>query len=271
MDDIKIAEECAKRALDELEKTTAVRIKLNDGKTDIFSSKFGGIPYIPHDAAPPLSNYKYCDETTQLRLLAQIYLSEAKHPILPESGLLQFWIAGDDCWGLPDDFKVIYYETIDRTVTEEEVKAKITPFNDMDKEFFPVHGEFGISLETVEETCPTNSREFIELFLKYYNEATGENWNDTWKMPYEINYDVLERLNSIYGHKMGGSSDFCQGDPRYDDDYKHNFQLLQISSDFGSDGEKIMWGDAGIGHFFIDEEKLKNKNFSDILYHADCC
>ena len=25
------------------------------------------------------------------------------------------------------------------------------------------------------------------------------------------------------------------------------------------------------GHFFIDEEKLKNKNFSDILYHADCC
>ena len=61
MDDIKIAEECAKRALDELEKTTAVRIKLNDGKTDIFSSKFGGIPYIPHDAAPPLSNYKYCD------------------------------------------------------------------------------------------------------------------------------------------------------------------------------------------------------------------
>ena len=150
-------------------------------------------------------------------------------------------------------------------------RLKITPFNDMDKEFFPVHGEFGISLKLLRRPAQPIHVSLLSFSWKYYNEATGENWNDTWKMPYEINYDVLERLNSIYGHKMGGSSDFCQGDPRYDDDYKHNFQLLQISSDFGSDGEKIMWGDAGIGHFFIDEEKLKNKDFSDILYHADCC
>lgn len=271
MDNVKIAKECAEKALNELEKTVAVRITLNDEKPDIFGSKFGGIPYLPHNALPPLSKYKYNDETPQLRLLAQIDLSEVKHPDFPENGLLQFWISGDDCWGLPDNFRVVYYEDIDRTVTEEEVRAKISPFTPMDEEFFPVHGEYGINFETVMEPLPTNSREFIELFLKYYNEATGEEWKDTWNMPSEIRYDVLEKLNSIYGHKLGGSSDFCQGDPRYDDDYKRNFQLLQMSSDFGSDGERIMWGDAGICHFFIDANKLKNKDFSDILYYADCC
>ena len=271
MDDVKIAEECAKRALDELGKTEAVRLTLNDEKPDIFSSKFGGTPYLPHDSMPPLSKYQYNDEAAQLRFLAQIDLSQVKHPDFPDTGLLQFWIAGDDCWGLPDNFKVLYYETIDPTVTEDEVRAKLTPFTPMDEEFFPVHGEYGITFEKVMETCPTNSRESIQLFLKYYNEATGEKWEDTWNMPSDIRYDVLEKLNSIYGHKMGGSADFCQGDPRYDDGYKRDFQLLQVSKDFGSDGERIMWGDAGVAHFFIDKDKLRNKDFSDILYYADCC
>ncbi|MBQ3919961.1 MAG: DUF1963 domain-containing protein [Oscillospiraceae bacterium] len=28
---------------------------------------------------------------------------------------------------------------------------------------------------------------------------------------------------------------------------------------------------AGICHFFINSEKLKNCDFSDILYYTDCC
>lgn len=265
MDDVKIAEECAVRALDELPKTKAVRIKLAEKKTDIFSSKFGGTPYIPHDSAPPETS---CG---QLRMLAQIDLSEVEHPSVPDSGLLQFWISADDCWGMPDDFKVVYYEDIERTVTEEEVKAKISPMADYETEFFPVHGEFAVDFEAVDETCPTDSREFKQLFLKYYNEATGENWEETWNMPFNIRHGVLDRYNSIFGHKTGGSSDFCQGDPRYPNGYNYNFQLLQMSSDFDRDGERIMWGDAGIGHFFIDENKLRNKDFSDIMYYADCC
>ena len=42
----------------------------------------------------------------------------------------------------------------------------------------------------------------------------------------------------------------------------------------GEDGsfifrEKIMWGDAGVGHFFIDREALKLLDFSDVLYYWD--
>ena len=30
-----------------------------------------------------------------------------------------------------------------------------------------------------------------------------------------------------------------------------------------------MWGDAGVGHFFIDREALKLLDFSDVLYYWD--
>jgi len=39
----------------------------------------------------------------------------------------------------------------------------------------------------------------------------------------------------------------------------------------GKNDENIMWGDAGIGHFFINRKKLKSADVSDILYWCDCC
>ncbi len=48
--------------------------------------------------------------------------------------------------------------------------------------------------------------------------------------------------------------------------------LLQVETDWskGRDVE-IMWGDSGVGNFFISEENLKNLNFDDVLYNWDCC
>ncbi len=33
----------------------------------------------------------------------------------------------------------------------------------------------------------------------------------------------------------------------------------------------ILWGDAGVGNFFINREDLKRRDFSKILYNWDCC
>lgn len=56
-----------------------------------------------------------------------------------------------------------------------------------------------------------------------------------------------------------------QDDPRK---YRHdNILLLQINSDFNQD---IMWGDVGLGNFFIRKEDLKQLNFSNVLYNWDC-
>ena len=32
----------------------------------------------------------------------------------------------------------------------------------------------------------------------------------------------------------------------------------------------IMWGDCGVCNFFINKDKLKNLDFSDVLYNWDC-
>ncbi|MBO7381562.1 MAG: DUF1963 domain-containing protein, partial [Neisseriaceae bacterium] len=32
----------------------------------------------------------------------------------------------------------------------------------------------------------------------------------------------------------------------------------------------IMWGDAGVGNFFITADDLKKRDFSRVLYNWDC-
>ena len=82
----------------------------------------------------------------------------------------------------------------------------------------------------------------------------------------------------LSGHKIGGFPLKTQYDPCTANDY-HDFLLLQLDSDYSSctdeNGnfffqEKIMWGDAGAGQFFINREALKLLDFSDVLYHWDC-
>jgi len=261
----------AEKTFKEFGTTPSVRFKITNDKPSIFESKIGGIPYMPKNAEVPVYN-----TSEQLRFLMQIKCSDVKGcDIFPKSGILQFWIAGDDVWGLYEDggFRVIYYDTVDETVSENDISSKILEMNDMEKEYFPLKGEFGVEFYPCEETISTDSMKYQKLFIKYYNELSGENIESIYKLPWEILDKVLYQANSAYGHKIGGSSDFCQGDPREseEDFERYDFQLLQMSSDFNSEHENIMWGDAGVAHFFIKSEKLKNCDFSDILYYADCC
>ncbi|PTL33492.1 hypothetical protein C7120_02410 [Prevotella sp. oral taxon 376] len=43
--------------------------------------------------------------------------------------------------------------------------------------------------------------------------------------------------------------------------------LLQSVSD---DESNIVWGDAGVGNFFINRKALRRRGFSDVLYNWDC-
>lgn len=92
----------------------------------IFESKFGGTGYVPHDGAIPVNA-----KNQQLRLLAQIACDGLTLQNFPSKGLLQFWIYDDDLCGADFDnptvqngFRILYYENVDRTVTEAEVLEK---------------------------------------------------------------------------------------------------------------------------------------------------
>lgn len=265
----------AEKALEELEKQYSVHFDLKDDIPSVFQSKIGGIPYFPSGSEIPVDS-----NGNQLRFLMQINCSDIQGiDCFPKQGIIQFWICADDCWGMCDKndkgFRVIYYDAISDSTTTPQ----ISEFNDMEKEFFPLKGEYGVAFLTTIEDTPKNSIEYENTFCKYFNEISGEDIKSpydlkfTLKLPYDILNEAVYEGNSAYGHKIGGSSDFCQYDPRetMEQQKRYNFQLLQMCSDFGQNITKIMWGDAGICHFFINDEKLKNCDFSDVLYYCDCC
>lgn len=273
---VKISSE---KAINELEKQYSVRFALKKKTSSVFESKIGGIPYFPSGAEIPLDS-----DGNQLRFLMQINCSDIQGmEIFPEKGIIQFWIGADECWGMCDKnnkgYRVIYYEDI----SENVIVPPISEFSDYEKEFFPLKDEFGVEFFPSIEDTPKDSIKYQKLFCKYFNELSGENIESPYdlefklKLPFKVLSKAIYEGNSSYGHKIGGSSDFCQYDPRESEEAqeKYNFQLLQMESDFGringKNYENIMWGDAGICHFFINSEKLKNLDFSDILYYCDCC
>ena len=78
-------------------------------------------------------------------------------------------------------------------------------------------------------------------------------------------------------HGMFGYPCFIQWDPRGDTEAKkYDVLLFQLSSEWNDTdsevypGRKIMWGDAGVCQFFINQYALSRLDFSDVLYNWEC-
>ncbi|MBR1528461.1 MAG: DUF1963 domain-containing protein [Oscillospiraceae bacterium] len=235
-----------------MKKTPCIRIRLTDTKPDIFESKVGGYGYIPHNG-----DFPHDQDGNQLRFLAQIDCSEIDFEPFPKSGLLQFWIFNDDLYGCDfgnpeqNKFRILYYPEIDQTVTEEEIASKFIKSAYDEENLFPVDQECGMTF-TSGESCQRPDFD-----------ADEEDWNA---------YDLLftgdsDQEPQITGslHQIGGYPYFTQDDPR-EEDSEYDFLLFQLDSD----SDKILWGDMGIGNFFINSQKLKALDFSDVLYNWDC-
>lgn len=276
--DQSVEKEAALRALKAVEAATdtaCVRLTLSDEKPAICASKVGGLGYVPHDGAVPADK-----NGRQLRLLAQIDCSQVNVEDFPKRGLLQFWILNDDVYGMSfddntcqDTFRIVYYEDIDKTVTEAEVKAKFKE-NEFDGEYsLPVNGEFGLKFTSSTDVMSESDVRFEKMFCEGYNAAQSKkkisSLMDMDISPVDEIEDYEQNFQNAYGHKIGGYPAFTQCDPR-DEDTEYDFLLLQLDSDFGKGGEKIMWGDAGICGFFINRQKLRDLDFDDVIYNWDC-
>lgn len=226
-------------------------------------SKIGGLPYLESLEDIPMAKHN----GEQMRLLAQINFQEIPdNEVYPKQGILQFWFAqGHDLYGmdsfdqnLQDDWKVIFYPQVNTSLKEDEIEEALN----IEEEFFPIGQAYKINFISFEkplyeyyQQLDDAIEEFIEKknleispkeFLKLVNEETGSN---------------------IYSESsMGGHPFFTQNDPREMDSYKDYTELLlQIDSE-----KDIMWGDSGIGNFFIKAEDLAQGKFDDILYNWDC-
>ena len=260
-------------------KKECINIKTHAGENlTIFDSKFGGIPYLPKDFEVP------CDSSNheQFALLAQINCAELpENNLYPKVGILQFWIGRDDLIGLEDDYKVVYFENIDNTITREEVlaKYKLLDPNDYDQysPFDPTNAEFGLTFEKGISTITTADYRFENIIISAIHELYPD--EEVARLYSDLDEDVHEYLyTSVKGlkHAIGGYPNFTQYDPRsYNSEEgeqsPYDIMLLQVESEWKKDNDvEIIWGDCGVGNFFISEENLKNRNFEDVLYNWDC-
>ena len=258
-----------------------VELQLTGDPVSITGSKLGGIPYLPKDGTYPADRLG-----RQLRLLAQIRLSELPpdSPLsgLSASGMLQFWILDDDVWGLedsPEDMikndisRVVYYDRLDESVTEEECAAKYAPWSAEDETYFPLEGEFGIRFQkTCQEGISVCDFSFDPLFTESWNrEYPQYRIASVFDLPDEAAESIFEEDDN-FGHKIGGYPAFTQEDPRGEEEQLERYTVLLLQIDSGeADGREIMWGDCGVANFFITPEDLAAQDFSRVLYTWDCC
>ena len=206
-----------------LPKTKVFNIEFTD-KVDYKKSKLGGSFYWPTENGP------------EMQFLAQINFEELpENDIFPKTGLLQFFVADDDSWGLfaENSHLVVYHENIDQ----------------------------GYELRKDWEDSPL---EQTDLGMKFELSEDYLSYNDyRFDSDIELTDEMYEQLGG-YGSKVLGYPAFTQFDPR--DDNKYDTLLFQLDSEDGV----MLWGDCGVANFFINGAKLKQHDFSDILYNWDC-
>ena len=259
----------AKKVVAQMKKDTATPfIKIKAKKTKklpLTASKFGGVPYwLPEMPYPVDKNGE------KLALLAQIDLAELPPlPDFPTTGLLQFFISNDDLAGLDTDnllsqkgYRVVYHASVNPNISEKEVLNLAIPLENM-----PLGDtQYKLSFKLAQTSISPCDYRFEDLF-----KTTAQQLKITFDKNDEIfdliDEDTHEKLyNSTAGHHIGGYPIFTQDDPRSEEQLaEHKILLLQIDSE----GD-IMWGDAGVGNFFITLDDLRKKDFSRVLYHWDC-
>lgn len=235
-----------------------IRIKSQAARaTKPWESKVGGQPYLPKKMAWPCA-----PDGRELFFLAQINFSElpALHPF-PKSGIVQFFIHDDDLYGMdfddgenPDTFRVLFHEEVLEDEAALQASALLREYDEL-----PHHPDesYPLKFELQEGVVPVTDYQFYEHFGGDFFRQFGAN-----------EWDVMDAFGKALrpeGHHLGGYAYFTQDDPRRPEDPM--LLLLQLDSDENMD---LMWGDMGVGHFFIREKDLLARDFSKVLYDWDC-
>lgn len=271
--------------IEELKRRTkreAFSLKLSTYKIPgLCDSKLGGVPYWDMQKKYPVDS-----EGDKLMLLAQINLEQYDFgELLPKKGMLQFFTGVDDVFGLDFDepasqntFRVVYHDTIIYEITKEAVVSLGVPTNLEEEmwEYTPVFKECALEVFKTEAYMGEGDYRFENLFRKIAQELNIllPEEESLYSLLDVKAYDQMVEKLSNTGHWILGYPYFTQTDPRsYDEEYHYYDTLLfQLDSDYAhKEGDLVLWGDCGVGNFFINSNDLKQCNFNKVLYNWDCC
>jgi len=218
------------------------KLSLNTKKTPtIFDSKLGGLPYWDFDENLEYPTNFY-NKDDKMQLLVQINFEDIKlsddEELLPKTGMLQIFISqNSDVYGAnfeDEAFQSEYRIVYHKKINKNVLRKSIEEKNlplGIDNFGTPITKECAISFEKTDKNA--DSGIFVEANFTQYDPR-----------------EYLTEEENIY-----------------------DTVLLQLDSNDGSvNGEGyFMWGDMGIGNFFINSEDLKKLDFSNVLYNWDCC
>jgi uncharacterized protein YwqG len=235
-------------------------------------SKLGGAPYWPKHAwgSTPYPN----DASDKpLAFLAQINCSELPAGLMhmPKQGMLQFYIANNDLYGCdvggdlvtPENFRVIYWpDTLLSSYETTAIHGDSLPH-------LP-HQPARMRWDQVTQQTASHASWHFQRILGDDSWRATEAYCKSHNLEHAPFFDALFQSFSAVGHRIGGHPEFTQSDPRADDsvvNLKKYELLFQLDTDNGAD---IMWGDVGIGSFFITDEALAKRDFNRVMYTWDC-
>ena len=267
-----------------------VSFEIRRGKTGIFGNKLGGVPYFPKSMEWPVG--KTHDMAGKpLALLAQLNFATIPHiPNFPEKGILQFFIAKDNQYGMTfdnendslevlarqDNFRVIYHKEIieDVSLLYSEEDMPVCRLSEEKEEFaLPFIGEYELIPQELCKSFPNFfDYRFDDIFMEEYNKHAEDAVDCIADIPDEAWDELMELSGRVSPVAIGGYTEFTQEDPReYDGLQVYDTCLFHILSYCNEeDNVDILWGDSGTGNFFISGEDLKNLNFTNVLYNYDC-
>lgn len=249
-------------------------------KPGLLDSKFGGLPY--WDLKKP---YPTDDGGRPLMLLAQIHFDQAEEcqipKPLPVKGMLQFFIRPDEVYGADfhaptrqDGFRVVYHQEVDTAVTQEQIRALGIPVSTEGKarEYSPVLGTYALQFGRGRSGPWDGDKRFEESLRKLAREQGLALAPETslYRSFEKDEYQYLCDALNPKGHHMLGHPCFTQNDPRGEES-PYDTLLLQIDTEMDGLSDYILWGDCGVGSFFIGREALQVRRFDDVLYSWDCC
>lgn len=281
MTDLELALEIAKEIRAE-NKRTRLPFTLEPGEPGLTESKVGGTPYLPRGERWPVDG-----GGKPMTFLAQVDCARLEAlPDFPHTGLLQFFIGADDVFGMdfdnmmdPAGFRVLYWERVDPAVTAVDIHLP-PPSEEWDTPL----GEKPCRIcfrEGKEQDIPDGDHLFEKLFCQAWNRRRPEKpIQNIWDFYHLFSkegrpYDVLaaEPEGERVWHQLDGYPFFTQSDPRGEKpEYSRMDTLLfQLDSDGRGPEDLVLWGDCGVGGFFINREDLRRRDFSKVLYNWDCC
>ncbi len=234
---------------------------------DIYSTKLGGVPYMPKDAEYPCGR-----DGKPLRLLAQLNFDEFPHLQYYPSGILQFFCKDDFKFGMntknlseQENFRIVYYDTItdrENLMSENEMPTiEEQPFAT-----FPIKKETALTPSEVKtDTLKLGDYRFENLLLEFAKlyKLCPKKTKSMIDLP-ETLKDTVYNSFSQKCTAIGGYPSFKK-DPRETNSELRSCDEVLLRLDT-TDLNGYIDGFSSCC-FLISMENLRNRDFSKVVYY----